>query len=621
MKKLLSVILTLIVTFTMICGCTPQSETVSSSQASSSGETNATPMLKDADSAFKLGDTLSGENNRLTNLTFVTDSFKIYDKIELKVDIKDLDSSLNVYDEKDVDLSISLISLNGTNITLPGFYYEEYTFSDEGQNMGRAEPKADFRFRISLTEVSSWDFVITLKIKGEIVDTVSGYINSEDNKEDHGYLSVEPKRKQNFVFTDGTGFTAIGHNIVGAWNDTATQSMRSAKMIEWMEYSAEYGANFTRIWLLQWLLSIQKGNLAPNDLSGGMSDAAQFDQIFDTWNEIGMYGQVCLFSFNQFRNETGPAAERLWSGFPYNKDTPYGYLEKPIDFFTDERAIEDTKTYFRYMVARYAYSTNLFSWEFFNEIDLAEGYDENLGDVVEWHKKMSDYIRSIDPYGHMITTSTAVRDEVINTHSMFDYASIHYYNYNSIGDIADFQKQFWQLYSRPVMMGECGIISAQVDEDLITFHQQNWAGVMGGGSGTAASWYWEAIDEAGGYWDYQVVSEMADHIPWNSDSMFMVATENASPSNEKVQVLGYRGNDFAYLWLYDTEFTQLTKTAKDIENLEFSVKLSDGKYHVRWINTWTGVSISQTEEYAKDGELKLVAPTWSKDVAVAITVD
>ena len=103
--------------------------------------------------------------------------------------------------------------------------------------------------------------------------------------------------------------------------------------------------------------------------------------------------------------------------------------------------------------------------------------------------------------------------------------------------------------------------------------------------------------------------------------MFTVATNNINPNNDNVQAMGYRGTDFAYIWLYDSKFTQTTKMVTDIKNLTFSVKLKDGKYHVRWINTWTGVSIQQTEVTAKDGLLEITAPTWNRDVAVAITRD
>ena len=574
-------------------------------------------------------------DNKLMKLSFVTDTLKVNEKIEIKADIDKsvFTSDLNYYDESDVDLSISLTSFNGTNIVVPGFYYEEYNFSSDGAVTGKADSEGDFRFRISLPEVSAWKFAVTLKIKGETVDTVSGYINTEENNDadNHGYLSVEPTTKKNFVFTDGTGFSAIGENIAWASDAVSTSSSRGAKMIEWMEASAENGANFTRIWLMQWFFSLQKTNLAPDDLSGGMSDAAQLDKIFEAWNEMGMYGQVCLFTFNQLKN-VQDSHDSAWYAFPYNDDTANGYLENPIDFFTDEQAIKDTKTYLRYLIARYSYSTNLLAWEFFNEVDGVEGSTENADAVIEWHRIMTDYIRSIDPYNHMITTSTACRPvsldindtelkSRINADSIFDFASIHYYNYEKIEDLAIYQQNFQKLYSRPVMFGECGITSVGLDEDLVTFHQQNWIGVMGGGAGAAASWYWEKLDELNGYHDFKSLRDFADRIPLNSTSMLTVSTSDINLNNTKVKAWGYREDDCAYLWLYDTDFTQYNKSASAIENLTLSVALNNGIYKVEWINTWTGEIISQSTATAHNGVLELSAPAWCKDVAVSVTAE
>lgn len=629
MKRILSFMMIIAVTAAMLCGCRDTKKASSNSSSlpdktvssdSLSGEKpEVKPLLKDKEGSFKAGDVLNGENGRITNLSFATDSFKLYDKIELKTDITGLSSGLNVFDEKDVDLSITLKTSTGKTITLPAFYYEGFKFDENGKVLG-ADGSADFRFRISLTEAASWDFVITLKIKGETVDTVSGYINAEENTENHGYLKVEQKRRQNFCFTDGTSYTAIGENICSAHNSYATASTRGAKMIEWMKSSADYGANFTRVWLYQWGLYLQAQGSAPDDLTAGMNNAAQLDKIFEAWEDMGMYGQLCMFTFNQLKNDPD-SQESGWSAFPYNAANKNGYLKNPIDFFTDEQAIEDTKIYFRYLIARYSYSTNLHSWEFFNEVDLANDYTDNFESVVEWHKLMTEYIRSIDPYGHMITTSTASKEDVLNSYSIFDFASIHWYNYNNLKELADYQLKFWQTNSRPIMLGEVGIMSVGLDADLVTLHQQNWLGVMGCGAGTGATWYWETLDELGGYWDYQVISEMANHIPWDSDTLFTLSTDNIKPSDESVGAMGYRGKDFVYLWLYDMKFTQQNKNAGNISNLSFSLKLNDGQYHVRWINTWTGVSISQTVEEAVDGVLELEAPVWSKDVALAVTVD
>jgi hypothetical protein len=174
------------------------------------------------------------------------------------------------------------------------------------------------------------------------------------------------------------------------------------------------------------------------------------------------------------------------------------------------------------------------------------------------------------------------------------------------------------------MFGEIGLnrnVPASLDADLVNFHQQNWIGLMGGGAGTGANWFWTLLDNVNGYWDYQVVSEMAAHIPWNDAGMVMVDTRNVSPSDSAVEVQGYRGADYAYLWLYDSRFSQINKAVTTFDNLTLSVRLGDGVYHVRWIDTWTGVSLGKSVAAAADGYLTLTAPAWGKDIAVAITRD
>lgn len=584
-----------------------------------SGDTHA-PEPKPEQASFKAGDVLHGEKGLIRNLSFVTEERLVYNKIELRADLSGIADNLNVFDEKDVEYSIRLTSPEGKTLMMPGFYYQEYKFTDDGRTNGQADTKPDFRLRFALTSAGSWDFVVTLKIRGEEKDTVSGYINVSENKDNHGFLQVEKKRKQTFQFSDGTGFAAVGENIAGSYESA---SMRSAEMIKWMTRCAEYGANFTRIWLSQWLLSLQKNGYAPSDLSGGMSDAAQIDRIVEAWERLGMYGQVCLFTFNQLSDDKKTEGENAFYAFPYNKATKGGYIANPPEFFTNERAITDTKIYLRYMVARYGYSTHVFGWELFNEADGCTGYRDVQEEVRQWHVEMANYLRSVDPYTHLITTSTTKSDDVLNCEIALDYMSLHKYEYGVLSNLTNLQKTNWQLYQRPVILGECGYVTTtpRLDEDLINFHQQNWVGLMGGGAGTAQSWWWETVDRLGAYWDFQVVSEMAQHIPWSSDNMFMVDTSNTAVDSEQVEILGYRGDDFAYLWMYDNKYSHLNKVVTDFNGVKFHIRLKDGTYHVRWIDTWTGVSIQKTEETAVDGYLELTTPAWCKDVAVAITVD
>lgn len=61
------------------------------------------------------------------------------------------------------------------------------------------------------------------------------------------------------------------------------------------------------------------------------------------------------------------------------QDTLYPLNDICTDFFTNAEAIADYKNRLRYLVARYAYSTSVFAWEFFNEV-----YKEPQIDYMVW---------------------------------------------------------------------------------------------------------------------------------------------------------------------------------------------------------------------------------------------
>lgn len=100
---------------------------------------------------------------KLMKISFVTDTFRTYEKIELKVDVAGLDSELNVYDEKDVDLNISLISSSGKRIVMPAFYYEDFIFSEECELIGKTVLKAILDSEFQLSEATGFGFYGNLK--------------------------------------------------------------------------------------------------------------------------------------------------------------------------------------------------------------------------------------------------------------------------------------------------------------------------------------------------------------------------------------------------------------------------------------------------------------------------
>lgn len=561
---------------------------------------------------------LNGAASQIKSFKMLTANPTSFSMVEMEMDVPSLPSGVNVYDEKDVDITGEFVSSTGKTITADAFYYKQYDFLASGQLKGDSGKAATFRIRISPKEEGTWDFKVTYKLKGKVMDTVSSYFNVVKNKNGSGLIKVEPNRKQNFVTASGKPYIAIGENI--AWGVPTNSSTVASKYVcEQMKNCAQYGGNYARIWLNCW------GGLAIENKSLGLINfkqdaSAQWDRILATAEQLGTKISFCLYTHGQFMSSGTDA---------YFSNTPWStLLTKPIEFFTNEDAIYASRQEMRYLVSRYGYSESILCWELFNEVDLVTDAKTNNEAIRKWSSDTAEYLRKIDSYKHLVSSSTSIHTSPLAILSCFDFINFHRYNYGALSNLSDLIKETWVNYKRPVLISECGsvgdevtLVGSYIPEDLSNFHRQNWVGLMGGGAGTAMSWWWETVDERDAFWDFQIASEMAAHIPWAEKELYMYRTDSANISNSQIEALGYRGLDCAYLWFYDRKFTHINRVTTDFNNVTAEVKLNDGTYHVRWINTWTGVSIKKETISTVDGVLKFTMPKWSKDVAVAITKD
>ena len=574
----------------------------------------------DANSFTSKSAALNGSNNKLTGFKLLTEKPVAYQKVEFEMDVPILEEGLNVYKESDVDITMELVSSTGIKLTVDAFYFEEYEVDNENLLRERTNKKPSFRIRVSPQCGGTWDFTVTLAIRGSVVDKVSGYINVGNRNTGSRVLKVEENRRQTFKTVSGKNFAVVGENL--CWNDPIAYARRFGQYcIDQMEYMSEFGGNMVRIWDY-----MDSGSRIKAGVHKMYQDSsAMWDAIFETAAEEGVYIDFVLMN----HGEVSTLVDARWSASIFHANQG-GYITNPVQFFTDRDTIDAFKTYIRYIVARWGYSEYVFSWELFNEINHTNGVMASLKDARNWLSEMADYIREIDPYKHMVSNSTgSPLEHPLATYSVFDFVFFHQYDVYYPSSWETTQKNTWLAYKKPVLFGEIGLTGATaqmagggtVTNDLTFFHQANWAGLMGGGGGTAMNWAWYELANVGGHFDYKVVSEMAARIPFDDPNMYMANTIYLSPSNQKIEGMGYRGNDYAYLWFYDRTYTCVNRRENTFENETATVTLDNGTYYVRWVNTWTGVSIKKEKVTVTDGTLTLNMPTWSKDVAVAVTVD
>ena len=107
-------------------------------------------------------------------------------------------------------------------------------------------------------------------------------------------------------------------------------------------------------------------------------------------------------------------------------------------------------------------------------------------------------------------------------------------------------------------------------------------------------------------------------IDLSNKKYFSVSSANIGISNGQIKSLGYRSDNSAYIWIYDSKYNYLSTSFDNQESSTIKVKLEEGNYTVEWINPWTGESLSKEDVTHSKGVLEITVPAWSKDIAVAI---
>ena len=518
-------------------------------------------------------------------------------KIEYEIELSEIKG--NCYDEENVALEMVLNCPDNSKKTFYGFCYKDNKW----------------RFRLCFFENGEYDGEIVLYSKGKKVDCRAINFKVDENLNRKGVLGVESINRKHFCFRNGDIFTAIGENL--AWGPKGDNAAFFEEVCEKLKNS---GANWTRLWLTtEWYLNMFNKDGVPGDFSTSLEAAELLDKILEIFEKNEIYVQLVLFNHTNVNSRRGGEHDRNWHDFSFNSATENGYLDTPSEFFTNVRAKKDVKKYIRYLVSRYGYSSNILCWELFNEVNMAEG---NADDIYAWHKEMTEYIRSIDQQGHMVTTSSSTPVYALIYDDMFDFINQHRYGdianvYHIISDVT------WisLCYKKPVLLSECGSSWTGNYVDRTIIHQHLWAGLMCNSAGTGMHWFWENINKLpdnDGYKDLKIVSNFAKKIPWNAKGHSFITAANLDIDSNKINALGYKNNNYYFVWFYDSVFTFTTRKESVVENVNTNLVLENGIYEYYWLDCWSGEEVERNIVEVKDGKIEITMPLWKRDITFAI---
>ena len=458
------------------------------------------------------------------------------------------------YNQTEVKLDLRLRQPNHQEILVPAYY-------ERGKNT--VESLWRVRFAPKFSGSYSGEFELT---------TTNGVVHSKTIK-----LQVDKSNGEGFLHTknnwacitdSGRLFRGVGYNI--GWETRANDDSKMfADLQDSSRYSYEYmlgklaaeGGNFFRTWCCSWNLPIeftQPSNLPRYPASTRrFNDAAcsKLDELTDLCDRLNLRMMLTVF-----------AGFADWEGSSLNLKNG-GTLLNPREFLESPRGRLSAKNSLRYFVARWGYSPSIGAWEFFNEIDnFMYSQTPRVTDsvVADWHREMSTYLKSIDPYNHIVTTSTSHRfvdglDEV----SAIDINQRHIYK--SSNGMAGSVINNTMRFHKPIVVGEFSYewdwtkdfngIKANMDLD---FKQGLWMGAFSPTPILPMSWWWEYFDQ------HQIESYVGRVARFNNlllkESGGQIAMREVKPDGTPLYTAVIKTSKARYMLILNRSFKALTES-------------------------------------------------------------
>jgi len=453
---------------------------------------------------------------RLEILPLEKDTVPRYGRIELALDLAA--TYTNPFDPEEIDVQAEVTAPSGRTFTVPAFFWCDYERELRGnQEVLKPVGEPGWRLRICPTEVGRYQVLV--KAKDRTGTAQAGPVTLEAvPSEEPGFVRVSRDDPRYFAFDDGSPYFALGANV--CWGGGRGTFDYDA----WLPRYGAAGCNYFRVWLgPAWTtFALERVGDPEEGLGVGRFDLAnawRLDTVLDLAEQHGLYVMLCLDSYNELRYQKD-GAYPFWENTPHNAANG-GPLAEPQEFWTDETMKRLYRNKLRYLVARYGARTHVLSWEFWNEVDIISPAAYRPEEVRAWHAEMGNYLREIDPYDHLITTSFAGsggRPE-IDALPQIDYVQTHNYGSRDIAAALSHWQRAKDRYGKPHYVGEFGTDAgggeAEVDPTGIALHNGLWATVMAGSAGTGMLWWWDNhIHPNNLYHHFAAVARFIARIDW-----------------------------------------------------------------------------------------------------------
>jgi hypothetical protein len=408
-----------------------------------------------------------------------------YSKIEASFNVTGISTDpVVLFDYAQTDVKVAISQPDSSTVTLPAFY--------DGGTTWRVRHTPTMAGNYQITGITLNGSPISVSNLTPASWVITGFPTNA------GFVKIDPTNPRRFITSNGRRYFPVGENV--AWDSgTHTVTAIFPKM-------GTAHLNWSRVWMDHWdgkNLDWNSDGTSPGALGVlNLTVAQKWDAIVAAADQAGIHFQMTLQHHGQYSSTVDPN----WPQNPYNTAdgaSTIGFLTSPVQFFTNATAKAVTKRKLRYAIARWGYSPAVL-WELFNEVQFTDaGQTGQWGIIGAWHDEMATFVRSQDPYHHLITTSSDLTKPIWN---QTDYYQHHEYPSDLITGIRDAQDISASQTVAPDFTGECGINNTA----HVGISPPVWAGLMSAQSGGAMPWYWDTqIDQNN---DYFLIQAAADFV-------------------------------------------------------------------------------------------------------------
>jgi hypothetical protein len=620
-----------------------------------------------------------------------------YLKFEVDFELNDYP---NPYNPDQIDTWGEFVSPAGKLYKVYGFYYEGYDKLDDGAPTAyeilAPSEEENWKIRFSPNEIGRWHFklyandIFALTMAPD-TSTFSFFVTPSDEK---GFISRANNRY--LKYDSGDPFIPIGDSYPwwlcepyrASTNGKEKGTNITKHYLDGMQANGftynRFEVNFYEgLSLTGWDFVLRKS--FQNYYN--QHDAWQMDEIMAYAKEKGINFNVALFASGDLIDHGSfyyldPTAQTfiyipdtnsqgipvtgsaygcwsLYNTFNRYQDLRYrplppdsvGLSENRYEFFTHPDAIAAQKKMFRYIVARWGYCTNLMGFELLDEVKAEVGISGNdlnpyyaptphglEQKMAAWHSLMYDYIKSVDPYDHLISSGAGDPESAKLLTPVTDFASIHYYTDYGLASnperltepfsnyMARFVQYLTATYDKPVALTETGWCAAQECEDphLYELHNMMWSGLFNGSMGLTAIWAHEvevlgsgALHQFAGVSAYSRTLPLLDehYVPrqFTHDGLRWEFLANYLKDKMYGRV---QDENFTYFSLWNGNHQEYLVTLSPIHRPPLSSSIFTGRfpvarqgiYQVTWYDTETGAHHSSTQLASEGDSITLVMP-------------